>query len=82
MRGMDVCECVLCLCAWGTLNSCMSSREVGGREREPSNRKPSRMVGGGVERWEAPNYRRYPPSKLGWKRAGSYCHLYGAQSYG
>ncbi|GFS71135.1 transposable element Tcb1 transposase [Trichonephila clavipes] len=37
----------------------------------------------GDERWEAPD----PPpgcfpSKLGWNRATSYCHLYGAQGYG
>ncbi|GFU04548.1 hypothetical protein TNCV_1515971 [Trichonephila clavipes] len=25
---------------------------------------------------------RCPPSKLGWKLAKSYCHLYGAQCYG
>ncbi|GFX40812.1 hypothetical protein TNCV_3760361 [Trichonephila clavipes] len=35
----------------------------------------------GVERWEAPAQPRCPPSKLGWKRAKSYCHLYGAESY-
>ncbi|GFW52521.1 hypothetical protein TNCV_404491 [Trichonephila clavipes] len=36
----------------------------------------------GVERWEANDHARCPPSKLGWKRATSYCHLSDAQSYG
>ncbi|GFU06665.1 hypothetical protein TNCV_4352611 [Trichonephila clavipes] len=36
----------------------------------------------GVERWEALDHPRCPPSKLGWKQAKSNCHLYGAQSYG
>ncbi|GFT51717.1 hypothetical protein TNCV_4870381 [Trichonephila clavipes] len=37
---------------------------------EPSSCKPSRVVGG-----RAPDHPRYSPSKLGWKRANSYCHL-------
>ncbi|GFX28154.1 hypothetical protein TNCV_424811 [Trichonephila clavipes] len=36
----------------------------------------------GVERWTVPGYPMCLPSKLGWKRAKSYCHLYGAQSCG
>ncbi|GFW18369.1 hypothetical protein TNCV_1183971 [Trichonephila clavipes] len=36
----------------------------------------------GVEKREAPDHPRCPPSKLGWKRAKSCSHLYGAQSYG
>ncbi|GFU90290.1 retrovirus-related Pol polyprotein from transposon RE1 [Trichonephila clavipes] len=36
----------------------------------------------GVERWEALTTPRCPPSKLGWKRGKSYCHLYDAQNYG
>ncbi|GFU35142.1 hypothetical protein TNCV_933831 [Trichonephila clavipes] len=34
----------------------------------------------GIERWEAPDHPRCPPSKLGWKRAKSYCHLYGVKA--
>ncbi|GFX89260.1 hypothetical protein TNCV_1339591 [Trichonephila clavipes] len=37
----------------------------------------------GDEIWEAPDpFPRFSPSKLGWNRAKSYCHLFGAQGYG
>ncbi|GFX66225.1 hypothetical protein TNCV_341991 [Trichonephila clavipes] len=44
-------------------------------------RKSSREVGG-RERGGRPLTTPRCPSKLGWKRAKSYYHLYGAQSYG
>ncbi|GFW56589.1 uncharacterized protein TNCV_1862991 [Trichonephila clavipes] len=46
----------------------------------PSSRKSPRDVGGWEERWEAPDPSPgYFPSKLGWKGAKSYYHLYDAQ---
>ncbi|GFT23755.1 hypothetical protein TNCV_3512071 [Trichonephila clavipes] len=33
----------------------------------------------GVERWELPDHLQVSSSKLGWKQAKFYCHLYGAQ---
>ncbi|GFV22200.1 hypothetical protein TNCV_2674421 [Trichonephila clavipes] len=37
----------------------------------------------GNERWENPDPPPgCSPSKLGWNRAKSYCHLYGSQGYG
>ncbi|GFV27108.1 hypothetical protein TNCV_4853451 [Trichonephila clavipes] len=62
---------VLCaFVAWGTLNSRRAARPL------------VRLVEG-EEGWEILD----PPpgcsfSKLGWNRAKSYCHLYGAQNYG
>ncbi|GFV59733.1 hypothetical protein TNCV_1908041 [Trichonephila clavipes] len=54
--------------AWGTLNSCGAA-------------KPSRKVGGwGREVGGLCQPPTCPPSKLEWKRAKSYSHLYGAQS--
>ncbi|GFY16480.1 dimer_Tnp_hAT domain-containing protein [Trichonephila clavipes] len=56
------------LAAWGTLGS-----------RRAAN--PLVRLVEGEERWEAPDP-GFSLSKLGWKRAKSFCHLYGAQSYG
>ncbi|GFX98335.1 transposable element Tc1 transposase [Trichonephila clavipes] len=54
--------------AWGTLDSRRAA-------------KPLVRLVEGEERWEAPAP-RVSLSKLGRKRAKSFCHLYGAQSYG
>ncbi|GFY01207.1 hypothetical protein TNCV_5076741 [Trichonephila clavipes] len=56
--------------AWGTLNSRRAA-------------SPLMRLVDEKERREAPN--PLPgcfPAKLGWNRAKSYCHLYGAQGYG
>ncbi|GFV58952.1 hypothetical protein TNCV_1804901 [Trichonephila clavipes] len=66
---MDVCKCIVPLRHGGTLNSRRAA-------------SPLVWLVERVERWEAPDHPKCPPSKLGWKRAKSYCHLYGAQSYG
>ncbi|GFU62039.1 uncharacterized protein TNCV_717641 [Trichonephila clavipes] len=54
----------------GILNSCRAASSL------------VRLVAGD-ERWEAPDPSPgCSPSKLGWNRAKSHCHLYGAQGYG
>ncbi|GFV89778.1 ubiquinone biosynthesis protein COQ9, mitochondrial [Trichonephila clavipes] len=51
-----------------------------GYSKQPSGHKSSREVGGGDERWDARDpLPECSPSNLGWNRAKSYCHLYGAQ---
>ncbi|GFV65507.1 uncharacterized protein TNCV_1737441 [Trichonephila clavipes] len=65
----DVCKCIVPLRHGGTLNTRRAA-------------SPLVWLVEGVERWEAPDHPRCLPSKLGWKRAKSYFHLYGAQSYG
>ncbi|GFX84041.1 hypothetical protein TNCV_4858491 [Trichonephila clavipes] len=67
---MDVCKCILPSRHGGTLN----------RHRAAS---PLVRLVAGDERREAPDPPPgCSPSKLGWNRAKSYCHLYGAQDYG
>ncbi|GFT97944.1 hypothetical protein TNCV_2168351 [Trichonephila clavipes] len=68
-EDMDVCKCIVPFRHAGTLNSRRASSLLVWLEE-------------GVERWETPEHPRCPPSKLGRKRAKSYCHLYSAQSYG
>ncbi|GFY35299.1 uncharacterized protein TNCV_796551 [Trichonephila clavipes] len=58
---MDVCKCAVPLRHGGTLNSRRAA-------------SPRVRLVEGIER--TLTTRRCPPSKLGWKRAKSYCHLY------
>ncbi|GFX76427.1 hypothetical protein TNCV_5090661 [Trichonephila clavipes] len=67
-EDMDVCKCKVPLRQGGTLNNRRAS--------SPLVWLWKRQRGG------RPLPPRCPLSKLGWKRAKSYCHLYGAQSYG
>ncbi|GFX20055.1 monocarboxylate transporter 12 [Trichonephila clavipes] len=64
--------CVVPLWRWGTLNSRRAVspivRLVKGEEKD--------------ETFELPLNQGCSTSKLGWNRAKSYCHLYGAQGYG
>ncbi|GFX62648.1 hypothetical protein TNCV_4868081 [Trichonephila clavipes] len=67
---MDVCKCIVPLRHGGTLNSRRAT-------------SPLVLLGGGVEKWEAPDPPPgCSPSKLEWNGAKSYCHLYGVQGYG
>ncbi|GFT75961.1 hypothetical protein TNCV_1254911 [Trichonephila clavipes] len=66
---MDVCKCVVPLRQGGTLNSRRTA-------------SPLVWLMEGVERWEALDHLQVFVLKIGRKRARSYCHLYGAQSYG
>ncbi|GFT18253.1 hypothetical protein TNCV_710631 [Trichonephila clavipes] len=67
-EDMDVCQCIEPLRHQGTLNR----RQVA---------SPLMWLVEGEERWEATgNPPGFSPFKLGWSRAKSYCHLYGAQS--
>ncbi|GFV13120.1 uncharacterized protein TNCV_4070601 [Trichonephila clavipes] len=68
-EDMVVCKCIVPMRHGGTLNS----RRVA---------SPLVWLVDGVERWEAPDHPQVFSLKLGWKRAKSYCHLYGAQRYG
>ncbi|GFY17390.1 hypothetical protein TNCV_658031 [Trichonephila clavipes] len=64
---MDVCKCIV-----PSLNGCTIN-----------SRKSFRAVGGRGERWEATDSPPgCSPSKLGWIRAKSFCHLHGVQGYG
>ncbi|GFV43229.1 hypothetical protein TNCV_2049101 [Trichonephila clavipes] len=66
---MDVCKCIAPSRHGGTINSRRAA-------------SPLVWLVEGEKRWEALMTSKCPPSKLGWKRAKLYCHLYGAQSYG
>ncbi|GFT58966.1 uncharacterized protein TNCV_185821 [Trichonephila clavipes] len=69
-EDIDVCKCIVPLRHLGTLNSSRTASHLV-------------MWVEGEERWEASDPPlKYSPSKLGWNPAKSYCHLYGAQSYG
>ncbi|GFT89274.1 transposable element Tcb1 transposase [Trichonephila clavipes] len=67
---MDVCKCIVPSRHGGTLSSRRAAsplvRLVAGDERRESSDPPP----------------GYSPSKLGWNRAKSYCHLCGARGYG
>ncbi|GFX05674.1 uncharacterized protein TNCV_3197911 [Trichonephila clavipes] len=65
-EDMDVCKCIVLFRHGGTLNSCQAA-------------SPLVWWVEGEERWEATDYLGFSPSKLGWKRAKTYCRLYGAQ---
>ncbi|GFX10494.1 hypothetical protein TNCV_2583161 [Trichonephila clavipes] len=65
---MNVCKCIVPSRHGGTLNIHQASSPL------------VRLVE--EERWEAPDHPPgYSLSKLGWNRAKSYYHLYGAQGY-
>ncbi|GFX03744.1 hypothetical protein TNCV_2113161 [Trichonephila clavipes] len=65
---MDVCKCILPSRHGGTLNSRQAA-------------SPLMRLVAGVKRWEAPDPPPVSsPSKLGWNRPKSYCHLYGAKA--
>ncbi|GFS77292.1 hypothetical protein TNCV_3758761 [Trichonephila clavipes] len=67
---MDVCKCIVPSGHGGTLNSRRATSPL------------VRLVAGD-ERWEDPDPPPWcSPSKLGWKRATSYCQLHVAQGYG
>ncbi|GFV77567.1 uncharacterized protein TNCV_1070961 [Trichonephila clavipes] len=68
-EDMDVCKCIVPLLRGGTLNSRRAA-------------SPLVRLMEGKKRWEAPDPPGCSPSKLGGNRAKSFCHLYGAQSYG
>ncbi|GFW05269.1 hypothetical protein TNCV_3357881 [Trichonephila clavipes] len=66
---MNVRKCIVPSWHGSTLNSHRAASPLFGLE-------------GGDERWEAPDpLQGCSASKLGWNRAKSHCHLYGAQSY-
>ncbi|GFW26763.1 hypothetical protein TNCV_2851531 [Trichonephila clavipes] len=67
---MGVCKCIVPLWYGSTLNS----RRVA---------SPLVWLVEGEEKWEAHVLPpRCSPSKSGWNRAKSYCHVYGSQGYG
>ncbi|GFV02033.1 hypothetical protein TNCV_2648821 [Trichonephila clavipes] len=67
---MDVYKCIVSLLHGGTLNSRRAATPL------------MRLVDRG-EKWEIPDPSPgCSPSKLGWNRVKSYCHLYGVQGYG
>ncbi|GFV62092.1 hypothetical protein TNCV_4108951 [Trichonephila clavipes] len=59
-----------------------SAFEAGGTLNSRRTASPLVWLVERVERWEALTIPRCPPSKLGWRRAISYCHQYGAPGYG
>ncbi|GFU87397.1 hypothetical protein TNCV_2716821 [Trichonephila clavipes] len=69
-EDIDVCKCIVSLRHGGTLNSRRAA-------------SPFVRLVEAEDRWEAPDpHPQCSPSKLGWNRAKSYYHLYGAQGYG
>ncbi|GFT24046.1 hypothetical protein TNCV_2063221 [Trichonephila clavipes] len=68
-EGIDVCKCIVPSRHGDTINSRRAASSF------------VRLVEGG-KRWVALTTPRFPSSKLGRKRAKSYCHLHGAQTYG
>ncbi|GFW83334.1 hypothetical protein TNCV_2544321 [Trichonephila clavipes] len=67
-EDMDVCKCIVILRHGVILNSRRAASSL------------VKLVDG-EEGWKALSP-GCSPSKLGWNRAKSYCHLYGAQGYG
>ncbi|GFW77334.1 uncharacterized protein TNCV_924501 [Trichonephila clavipes] len=69
-EDMDVCKCIVPLRLGGTLNSRRAA-------------SPLLRLGEEKERWKAPDPSQgVLPQNCGENQAKSFCHLYGAQSYG